>query len=251
LNAGTMARTLFVSDLHLSPERPAINELFLRFLRDRAAGADALYVLGDLFEYWVGDDAAAHPAYRPVIAGLRALTDSGVPLYVMHGNRDFLLGHEFERMSGARLLPDPTCITLYGTRVLLTHGDLLCTDDTEYQRLRALVRNETWQKELLKKSVAEREAMARSLRDTSRQAMAGKKAEIMDVTPAAVDAVLREHGVRDMIHGHTHRPADHRFLLDGQPARRIVLGDWYEQGSVLTCDAAGWCLESLPVDVAA
>jgi UDP-2,3-diacylglucosamine hydrolase len=246
-----MARTLFISDLHLCAERPAINELFLRFLRERAAGAGTLYILGDLFEYWIGDEAVHEPALRPLIAGLRALVDSGVPVCVIRGNRDFLLDSEFERASGARLLPDPSCITLYGTRVVLTHGDALCTDDTEYMRFRALVRDTAWQKAFLAKNLNERETMARSFRDASRQSTAGKKPEIMDVTPAAVAALLRECGVYDMIHGHTHRPADHRFLLDGVPARRVVLGDWYEQGSVLTCDATGWRLESLPLRVTA
>ncbi len=247
MTARKMSRTLFISDLHLCADRPAINDLFLTFLRTRATRADALYILGDLFEYWIGDDAADQPEFAPLIAGLRMLTAAGTPVYVMHGNRDFLLGPGFERASGCRLLSDPTCIDLYGTRVVLTHGDALCTEDTEYMRFRAMVRNKAWQHEVLSRSIAEREAIARKFRDASMTSTTSKKPEIMDVTPRAVDALLRESGVRDMIHGHTHRPADHRFLLDGHSARRVVLGDWYEQGSVLTCDASGWRLETIPV----
>jgi UDP-2,3-diacylglucosamine hydrolase len=245
-----MTHTLFISDLHLCAERPAINDLFLGFLATRARRAEALYILGDLFEYWIGDEAVDDPGLRPLVEGLRALTAAGKPVHVMHGNRDFLLGAGFERASGARLLADPSVIELYGRRVLLAHGDALCTADTEYMKFRAMVRDPRWQQAMLARSVAEREAIARHYRDTSKSSTSGKRPEIMDVTPAAVDALLRAHGVRDLIHGHTHRPADHRFVLDGAPARRLVLGDWYDQGSVLTCDAQGWRLETLPLPAA-
>ena len=276
--------TLFISDLHLCAQRPAVMTLFLNFLRGRATHADALYILGDLFEYWIGDDAAADAEFAAVIAGLRALTQrppgesmdgrgralsgtgagrtevlapglsrqtqeqfpvSGVPVYVMHGNRDFLLGEEFTQITGCRLLPDPTLIDLYGTPVLLMHGDTLCTDDVDYQNFRRIVRDPQWIKKFLAQSRDQRNAVVRDLRATSKAAMAEKPPDIMDVNPSAVESVMRAHRVHHLIHGHTHRPAQHDLLLDGQPARRTVLGDWYEQGSVLECDAHGCVLESL------
>lgn len=237
--------TLFISDLHLTGARPEITALFLDFLAHEARKADALYILGDLYEYWIGDEAVDTPEYRPIIAGLRSLADAGVPLYVMHGNRDFLMGPGFERATGCRLLPDPTRIDLYGKPVLLTHGDALCTRDAEYMAFRAVVRDPEWQRGFLAKSVAEREAIARNYRELSRQSTAAKRPEIMDVTPDAVAALLRAHGVRDLIHGHTHRPAEHVFDLGGAPARRVVLGDWYDQGSVLRCTPGKWSLATL------
>ena len=237
--------TLFISDLHLCAQRPAVMTLFLDFLRGRAIHADALYILGDLFEYWIGDDAAADAEFAAVIAGLRALTHSGVPVYVMHGNRDFLLGEEFTKITGCRLLPDPTLIDLYGTPVLLMHGDTLCTDDVDYQNFRRIVRDPQWIKKFLAQSRDQRNTVVRDLRATSKAAMAEKPPDIMDVNPSAVETVMRTHRVHHLIHGHTHRPAQHDLLLDGQPARRTVLGDWYEQGSVLECDARGCVLESL------
>jgi UDP-2,3-diacylglucosamine hydrolase len=242
-----MTTTLFISDLHLCAQRPAITELFLEFLRNEASNADALYILGDLFEYWIGDDAAQKDDYHPIIAGMRALRDAGPALYVMRGNRDFLMGTEFERQSGARLLPDPTIIDLYGKSVLLMHGDSLCTDDVEYQAFRKMVRTEAWQREYLGKSVAEREAISRRYRQMSKTATANKRPEIMDVNQSAVATVMREHQVYDLIHGHTHRPGQHDFDLDGRRARRNVLGDWYEQGSVLRCNAREWTLQVLPM----
>lgn len=237
--------TLFISDLHLSAERPAINALFLEFLRTRARAAEALYVLGDLFEYWIGDDVALQPEYRPLVTGLRGLTDAGVPVYVMHGNRDFLLGAGFERETGCRLIPDPSVLALAGGNVLLMHGDALCTDDVAYQKFRQMVRNPDWVKMFLGKTIAERVAIVRDYREVSKAATAAKKPEIMDVNQAAVEGALREHGVQHLIHGHTHRPAQHVFQLDGRTVRRTVLGDWYDQGSVLACDASGCVLESL------
>ena len=237
--------TLFISDLHLSAERPAIVALFLGFLRTRARHAAALYILGDLFEYWIGDDVATQPEYQPLLDGLRALTAAGVPVHVMHGNRDFLLGTGFEQQTGCRLLPDPSVISLYGENTLLMHGDTLCTDDVAYLKFRVMVRNPDWVHMFLGKTIAERVAIVREYREISKTATAAKKPEIMDVNPGAVDAVLRQQGVRHLIHGHTHRPAQHRFELDGSPARRTVLGDWYDQGSVLVCDAQGCVLESL------
>ncbi|MDX1489133.1 MAG: UDP-2,3-diacylglucosamine diphosphatase [Acidiferrobacterales bacterium] len=239
--------TLFISDLHLCAERPAITELFVKFLRTRALDADALYILGDLFEYWIGDEAVSRDDYSPVIAGMRALLETGTPIYAMHGNRDFLLGAEFERESGAKLLPDPSLIDLYGTPVLLMHGDSLCTDDVEYQAFRKMVRSEAWQRQYLVKSVAERDAISRRYRELSKNASANKRPEIMDVNQDAVETTMRQHHVYDLIHGHTHRPAQHYFELDGIRARRAVLGDWYEQGSVLRCAGDEWMLQTLPI----
>jgi len=239
--------TLFISDLHLCGARPAITRLFLEFLHRRARAARALYILGDLFEYWIGDEAVEQPEFRPMIDGLRQLTAGGTPVFVMHGNRDFLMGSRFEQASGCRLLADPTRLELHGVPTLLMHGDSLCTDDIEYLRFRAQVRTPAWQKEFLAKPVAEREAIVRNYREISKISTATKKPEIMDANPQAVEAVMREHRVHRMIHGHTHRPREHVFSLDGQPARRMVLGDWYEQGSVLRVDDRGWELESLPL----
>ena len=239
--------TLFISDLHLCGARPAITGLFLDFLRRRARAPDALYILGDLFEYWIGDEAIEQEEFRSIIRGLRELTKNGTPVFVMHGNRDFLMGAGFEKASGGRLLKDPAHIDLYGTPTLLMHGDSLCTDDTEYMTFRAKVRSPAWQKKFLGKSVAERDRIVHDFREISKNSTSTKKPEIMDVNQKAVESVMREHYVQRLIHGHTHRPKEHVFNLDGRPARRMVLGDWYEQGSVLSVDARGWMLEGLPL----
>lgn len=238
--------TLFISDLHLDPARPAITALFLDFLKQRARHAEACYILGDLFEAWIGDDDAAEPG-ATVAAALRMLTDSGIPVYFLNGNRDFLIGDRFAAGSGVRLLPESGVIDLYGERVLLLHGDTLCTDDVDYQAFRAQVREPTWRARTLALPLAQRRALAGQLRETSRQATRQKATEITDVNPAAVDQTLRAHGVCRLIHGHTHRPAIHEWMLDGQLARRAVLGDWYVQGSMLRCDMTGWRLEPLPL----
>ncbi len=237
--------TLFISDLHLSAERPAIIDLFRRFLRERASRSDALYILGDLFEYWIGDDDALQSGYLPVINELRTLTAAGTPVYLMHGNRDFLLGSGFEEATGTHLLPEPAVIDLYGERVMLMHGDTLCTDDVEYQKFRSMVRDPAWIAQFVAKDITQRQTIVRSLRETSKAATAEKKPEIMDVNQGAVEAAMRSRGVLRLIHGHTHRPALHGFMLDGQPAKRMVLGDWYGQGSVLACTPQGCTLESL------
>jgi UDP-2,3-diacylglucosamine hydrolase len=239
--------TLFISDLHLCGARPAITGLFLDFLRRRARASDALYILGDLFEYWIGDEAVEQEEFSTIIRGLRELTASGTPVFVMHGNRDFLMGDGFETATGIRLLEDPAPIDLYGTPTLLMHGDSLCTDDTEYMTFRAKVRSPAWQKEFLGKSIAERDRIVHDFREISKNSTAAKKPEIMDVNQQAVESIMRENRVQHLIHGHTHRPTEHVFNLDGQPARRMVLGDWYEQGSVLSVDARGWVLEGLPL----
>lgn len=224
--------TLFISDLHLSEERPEIIALFRRFLREQAAQADALYILGDLFEAWLGDDAVS-PGMQPVIDELSRLTRNGVPVFVMVGNRDFLLGEQFEKMTGCTLLPDPCVINLYGTDTALMHGDTLCTDDVDYQQFRQQVRNPAWQSAFLEKSIAERIAIAREARAESKLRTQEKSADIMDVNAEAVNSIFRMHGVSRLIHGHTHRPAIHQLNVDDTPATRIVLGDWYDQSSVL------------------
>ena len=224
--------TLLISDLHLDAARPQITEQFSQLLAIDARAADALYILGDLFESWIGDDDDAPLAQR-VAAELRALHDTGVRVYFMHGNRDFLLGEEYARRAGMVLLTDPTVVDLYGERVLLMHGDTLCTDDSEYQKFRTLVRNPDWQRAFLAKPLAERRAFAAMARGESSRQTALKTAEITDVNLDAVQAALRAHGVRTLIHGHTHRPATHVIDLDGVRAERIVLGDWYEQASML------------------
>lgn len=242
--------TLFISDLHLTESRPAITDLLCDFLEREARRASALYILGDFFEYWIGDEAVEQPQHRPIIERLRALVDVGTPVYFMHGNRDFLVGEGFARASGCRLIADPTVIDLYGTPTLLMHGDSLCTDDVEHMAFRKMARDARWQRELLAKPINERETLARAYREQSRASMSQKPPEIMDVTQSAVVEALRAHNVRHLIHGHTHRPGEHAFDLDGAPARRIVLGDWYRQGSVLRCDASGGKLAQLHLPAA-
>ncbi|HUM91590.1 MAG TPA: UDP-2,3-diacylglucosamine diphosphatase [Candidatus Competibacter sp.] len=240
--------TLFVSDLHLDPARPATTALFLDFLARQARQAEACYILGDLFEAWIGDDDDTELG-RVVVNALRSLADSGVPVYFLHGNRDFLIGPRFASESGIQLLPETEVIDLYGEPVLLLHGDTLCTDDVDYQAFRAQVRNPVWQARLLEQPLAQRRALAGQLRETSRQALQQKATDITDVNPAAVNQALRAHGVRRMIHGHTHRPALYEWTLDELPGRRAGLGGWYVPGSVLRCDEAGWCLEPLALSI--
>ena len=236
--------TLFISDLHLSAERPDITALFIHFLNNDARQAEALYILGDLFEAWLGDDMVL-PEYAEAIARMKALSDSGVPLFIMHGNRDFLLGETFAAMTGARLLEDPSVIDLYGQPTLLLHGDTLCTDDVRYQQFRAMVRDPIWQQEILSHSPAERLALAKQYRELSQTETGNKAEDIMDVNQQAVEQLMQAKGIYRMIHGHTHRPAIHEFAINATSAQRIVLGDWYEQGSVLRCDANGCELQGL------
>ncbi len=237
--------TLFISDLHIDADHRDITEQFLAFLSADAAAADALYILGDLFESWVGDDAA-DPAQSAVIEGLRALSASGVPCFVMHGNRDFLLGARFAAASGAVLIQDPLLLTLYGRRVLVMHGDALCTDDRAYQRLRAAVRDPQWQRRFLRLRPQARRALAGAARSGSRAHTAAIDYAIADVSSDSVAAVLRGADTDILLHGHTHRPAVHRFEIDGRARARIVLGYWYTQGSVLRWDRAGYELCALP-----
>jgi UDP-2,3-diacylglucosamine hydrolase len=239
-----MAR-LFVSDVHLSAAAPQATEQFLAFLRAEAAGAEALYILGDLFEAWVGDDDR-EPANERVCAALRALTAGGVACFALHGNRDFLLGSGFCERSGCRLLADPVVAQLDGEPVLLTHGDALCTDDHSYQELRSVVRDPAWQQRFLALPRAHRELLADEARAGSRRHTARTVPDIMDVNAAAVQSAFRAAQVRRMIHGHTHRPGVHDLEIDGEPAQRIVLGAWYEQGSYLRFTPGKYELRELP-----
>jgi UDP-2,3-diacylglucosamine hydrolase len=237
--------SIFVSDLHLCPTRPAINRTFFDFLHGPAAAAEALYILGDLFEYWAGDDDD-DPFNASVLTGLRELANRGVALYVMHGNRDFLIGSRFVAASGARLIDDPTVIDLYGTRTLLMHGDTLCTDDVRYLDFRAKVRSPEWQKQFLDQSLAARKQIIAGLRSENASEKKLKSEEIMDATPAGIEAALRQHGYPRLIHGHTHRPALHRHSVDGHQCERWVLADWYKRGSYLRCDNDGCSAIELP-----
>jgi len=232
------ARTLFISDLHLDDSRPGIVAQFERFLDGVAPGADALYILGDLFEYWVGDDGLALPFPARIAARLRAAAAT-VPVRFIHGNRDFMVAREFARATGVELLADPTTVDLYGTPTLLMHGDTLCTDDSAYQAFRAKVRDPAWQQAALTRTIGERLAIAQDLRLKSEGAKQGKAMAIMDVAPAAVERAFIESGCTQMIHGHTHRPARHVHRVDGVDRVRWVLADWYERASYLEASPAG------------
>lgn len=242
--------TWFISDLHLDAALDGINRLLLDFLHSLEGRAAALYILGDLFEYWVGDDvldSSCAPACQPVVAGLRRVSDSGVKLYFQHGNRDFLIGEQFAAATGCTLLAEQVIVDLYGTPTLLLHGDSLCTDDVQYQQVRRMFRNPTWQQQFLSLPVEERIRQAEAMRAQSRAAMQDRPDDILDVNPQAVLATLQAAGVTRMIHGHTHRPAIHDLRLDGQAAQRVVLGDWHEQhGSFLRVSPQGMELTDRP-----
>jgi UDP-2,3-diacylglucosamine hydrolase len=223
--------TLFISDLHLDPGRPDILRQFRRFTEDYGPHAEAVYILGDFVEYWIGDDDNAH-GLEEAFSQLQKLARR-VPLYLMHGNRDFLIGAKFASHYGIRLLQDPTVIDLYGQRTLLMHGDTLCTDDVKYQAFRRMVRDENWQREFLQKSLTERRQIVMGLRATSKQATQEKPEEIMDVNADSVAATMIQHDVNLLIHGHTHRADIHKLKINNKPLQRIVLGDWYSKGNIL------------------
>jgi UDP-2,3-diacylglucosamine hydrolase len=236
---------LFISDLHLDPSRPRITALFESYLAsDEVRHADALYILGDLVEAWIGDDDDAELPRR-IATAIRAVHDAGVPVYFMVGNRDFLLGEAFARRAGMTLLEDGTVHDIHGRPTLLMHGDVLCTDDTAYQAVRQQVRNPEWQKQILSMPLEARRAFAAKAREDSKAHTGSTMESIMDVNGDAVAETMREAGVTRLIHGHTHRPAVHAIELDGKAAERIVLGDWYEQGSVLRVDENGIELRGL------
>jgi UDP-2,3-diacylglucosamine hydrolase len=231
--------TLFISDLHLHPSRPAILACFLRFLEQQQGRAEAIYILGDLFEAWIGDDDP-EPDYASVRAGLRRCVSSGTRVYVMRGNRDFLIGERFGDETGCGLIEDPTRIELYGVPTLLMHGDSLCTDDRDYQVMRNRLRDPHWQRRVLALPVAERQVLARQARELSMLSNQSKDEHIMDVNQDEVLRIIREYGVDLLIHGHTHRPAAHRMRLGERLVTRIDLGDWYSAGTALVVDPEGW-----------
>jgi UDP-2,3-diacylglucosamine hydrolase len=237
---------LLISDLHLEEERPDITRAFLHFLETRAGQAEALYILGDFFEVWIGDDAMT-PFQRSIADSLHALSERGTRIYLMHGNRDFMLGKGFCRAAGCTLLGDPSVVELCGERVLLMHGDSLCTRDEGYTRLRRLLRNPLSLFILRNLPLSTRRKLARKLRNESRTQTRMKASDIIDVTPELIPRVLAEHGVQTLIHGHTHRPAMHELEVNGQPARRIVLGDWDRQGWALQVDENGF--QQAPFDL--
>lgn len=234
----TKKTTLFISDLHLDENHPEITACFLRLLAACDASVDALYILGDMFEAWIGDDDHT-PFHRQIIAALRSVTSKGIPVYFMYGNRDFLIGKEFLRETGCRLLPDEAKINLYGTPVLLMHGDTLCTQDLAYMKARKKARNILWQKLFLILPLSLRKRIANGMRMKSTAYTRTAPAEIMDVTQDEIQRVMRKHGVAFLIHGHTHKPAFHDFVLDQSNAQRIVLGAWHERGNVLIWDDSG------------
>ena len=222
-------RSLYISDLHLHEERPAANERFFRFVEEDAAGDDALYVLGDLFEYWIGDEELETPFNGIVVSFFHRLARAGTRLYFMHGNRDFLLGSRFAAATGGELLADPSV----KDDILLMHGDTLCIDDLDYQNWRRTARDPGWQRGFLAKSLAERHSVVHGLREKSKEVIGAKPAQIMDVNEGAVADALRRHGVARLVHGHTHRPGLHRLEVDGRRCERWVLPDWYGGGGYL------------------
>lgn len=237
---------LFVSDLHLCESRPQINQVFFEFLRGPARAVDSLYILGDLFEYWAGDDDLDDPFNASVVSKLDECSRAGVTLNIMHGNRDFLLGEAFAEACQARLIPDPCAVELAGTSTLLLHGDTLCTDDADYQRFREEVRAQDWRRRFLSLPLAQRKQQIASMRERSELEKKRKVPAIMDVNREAVEQVLRAYGYPRLIHGHTHRPAHHEYLLDGRRCERWVLADWYRRGSFLRCDERGCAAVQLP-----
>jgi len=228
-----MKDIVFISDLHLAPERPQIIELFLRFADEVAAGADELYILGDFLEYWLGDDDPS-PALKPVFDKIIALSEEHqTKVFFMHGNRDFLVGNGLAERCHFELIDDPYKINIQGQDVLLMHGDTLCTDDIEYQKFRQVVRSEQWQQDVLSKSLEERIQIAKNLRDQSKKSTKEKEETIMDVNQQETDKTFIENNVDRIIHGHTHRPAIHHKVINDLDTTRVVLGDWFETGSYL------------------
>ena len=227
-----MPDILFISDLHLAPERPDIIQLFLNFMDEQASSAKELYILGDLVEYWLGDDDKAE-ALEPVFNKMKQAADNGLKIYLMHGNRDFLMGQQLAERCGCILINDPYIADLNGTPAILMHGDTLCTDDIRYQELRNMLRNPAWQQDFLSRSLAERITMAKALREKSSEETKSKDENIMDVNINAVNDAYNKHNIPLIIHGHTHRPNIHLTKLNNKKHTRIVLGDWYKKGSVL------------------
>lgn len=237
--------TLFISDLHLEAGKPEIGTQFLAFLEGEARDADAVYILGDLFESWVGDDDP-NPHYAAMKSAIRSLVDAGVPVFFMHGNRDFMISTQFAEETGVTILDDPKTIELHGDKVMLSHGDALCIDDKQYQQVRLMTRNPEWQAMMRAKPLAERIAFAENARRESQAYFDSVGEDIMDVNQDAVVGTFRNRNIDILLHGHTHRPAIHEIDLGGRVGRRIVLGDWFEQGSVVRWDEHGPRLETIP-----
>ncbi len=237
----------FISDLHLDPRQPSVVDGFLHYLKTRGQNAQTLYILGDFFEAWIGDDFS-NPFTESVIAGLKTYTSRNIPVFFMHGNRDFLIGERFLEQTGCQLLTDPTVIDLFGRKALLMHGDTLCTDDVEYQNFRKTVRDPIWQHDFLAKPLEVRLSIAQNLREISKEKTHEKQYEIMDVAQTEVERVMADYNVDLLIHGHTHRPNRHELVIAGRPAERYVLGDWGENGWHLVCDREhGLLLTSFPI----
>ncbi len=233
-------QTFFISDLHLAGERPEINTLFFQFLENIAIKAESLYILGDLFDYWLGDDQLDHdPLARQIADALKILAQGGVNVFFMSGNRDFLIGQRFAAEAGLVILTDPTIINLYGQQILLMHGDTLCTDDVMYQKFRVQTRNTDWINATLASPYEARQQLAQSIRDQSDSAKSQKAEEIMDVAEAAVQQAFREYRYPVLIHGHTHRPATHQYVVDGHECERWVLADWHQHGEYLEVSELG------------
>jgi len=227
----------FISDLHLTSQRPQTTDLFLNFLESLAASTEAVYILGDLFELWIGDDAAETVGQGRVLAAIRRVTDQGVAVNFMHGNRDFLVGRAFEQATGCKILPDPVNIRLGESRVMLMHGDSLCTDDIEHQQFRSIVNDPAWQQEFLQLPIEKRMELAMDARSQSALHKSMTSMEIMDVNPDSVARAMETHDAEIFIHGHTHRPGIHQTAINNRQSTRIVLGDWYTQSSVLRYDS--------------
>lgn len=240
-----MPHSLFISDLHLSASHPQTSQQFLRFAQSVAPKAEALYILGDLFEYWAGDDDLETPFNQGIVSTLRKLSESGVRVFIMHGNRDFLMDKELAAACQATLLNDPTLIDLYGTPTLLSHGDALCTDDAAYQQFRNTVRGSDWRSQFLARPLTERKTQIEQLRVQSEQSKRSKTMDIMDVSHQAVQDLLRSHGFPRLIHGHTHRPAKHLHHVDGHACERWVLGDWDTQANALRVDREDVCWKTM------
>jgi len=239
---------LLISDLHLQEERPDVTRAFFDFLQHRARGAEALYILGDFFEVWIGDDGMT-PYHDAIAKALHDLADSGTRIYLMHGNRDFMIGKSFCRKAGCTFLPDPSLIELGDETVLLMHGDTLCTRDVQYLRKRARIRSPLGLfilRHLM--PLSKRQALARKLRNESLERTAMKAADIIDVTPEEIPRIMQKYGVQTLIHGHTHRPAVHQLEANGKPARRIVLGDWDKQGWALQVDGSDFVQAPFPIN---
>lgn len=230
--------TLFLSDLHLSSDHPETTATFINFLHNQAKTANAVYILGDLFESWIGDDESSE-FNRQIIQALKTLTATNIPVYLMHGNRDFLIGKKFLQITGCQLIKDPTLINLYGTPTLLMHGDTLCSDDIAYQNYRNKVQNPLFKKLFLALPLFIRKKIAKSLRQKSKQETQLKTLDIMDVNPTAIKNIIKRHGVKLLIHGHTHRPCIQYLSLENGLVCRIVLSDWHQHGNVLICSPSG------------